>query len=301
MLVADNTAPGNLNQPHNMNHDNPTILHGLPDKEYRAINRISKHDTDEFAKNPYAFIRKLAEPHEEEQTPAMAFGSAVHAAILEPARFAEEYAILPAEITVRRGKAWDAFKEANANKTIIKAEEADMIEGIKATLNANESAAQNLILDTPMSNREVAMLYRLCSVDCKSKLDGITDDGVIWDLKTASDASPEAFMRACDEYAYDVQAAMYIRAAEACGIEVKHFAFIAVEKTFPFTPGVYTFSRHSDFIRAGEMEVLHRLGDINRWKKGDMLIPAGFSAHNLDLPPWSKRLKAFKDTQSAPF
>jgi hypothetical protein len=283
-----------------MTYPNPTTLHGLPDAEYRAIKRISKHDTDEFAKNPYAFIRNLAEPHEEEQTPAMAFGSAVHAAILEPARFTEEYAILPAEITVRRGKAWDAFKEANANKTIIKAEEADMIEGIKASLNANESA-QKLLLDTPMSNREVAMLYRLCNVDCKSKLDGITDDGVIWDLKTASDASPEAFMRSCDEYAYDVQAAMYIRAAEACGIHVKHFAFVAIEKTFPFTPGIYTFSRDSDFIRAGEMEILRRLGDISRWKRGDMLIPAGFVEHNLSLPPWSKRLKAFKDAATAPF
>lgn len=270
----------------------------MTDADYRAVDRVSKHDTDLFSKNPYAWLRSRENPQPEEPTAAMQFGRAVHAAILQPELYADEYAVLPAEITVKRGKAWEAFRDACVGRTIIKQDEADAIRGIQEALNANE-AAQSLIVDTPAEIREVSMFFRLCNVDCKSRADGITTDGVIWDLKTTADASPDSFMRSCDEYGYDVQAAMYIRAAEACGIEVKHFCFVAAEKAFPFTPGIYTFSRDSDFIRAGEMEILHRLGNISRWKRGDITIPAGFSEYNLSLPPWSKRLKRFVETQQA--
>lgn len=283
-----------------MNYPNPTTLHGLHDVAYRAIKRVSKHDTDLFAKNPYAWMQSLENPIEEEPTPAMQFGTAVHAAILEPDKYAKEFAVMPDTIKTRRGKEWDAFKAEHEGATIIKAEEAQLIEGICATLRKND-IAQKILDATAQEWREVSIMFQLCGVECKSRIDGITVDGTVWDLKTAADVSPDAFMRSCDDFAYDVQAAMYIRAAEAAGINVTNFAFVAVEKTFPFTPGIYTFSRDSDFVRAGEMELLRRLGDIARWKRGDMLIPAGFVEHNLPLPPWSKRAKRLAEVQAAPF
>lgn len=279
-----------------------TIHKCLSDAEYRShTERISAHDTMDFAKNPYGYFRKKAAGVHDEPTDAMKLGTAVHCAVLQPDVYASTYAIQPATISRRAGKAWEMFQAENPGKEIIKQDDADMVTGISEAVYAHKNASE-ILTWANADEMEVSLFYRLHDLDCKSRLDLIVpDEGIVCDLKTASDASPEGFMKACDAFQYDVQAAMYMRAAEECGLKADHFIFIAVENKFPFTVGVYSFSRNSEFIRAGELEVNKRLADMRRWADGTLEHPAGWLEHDLSLPAWSKRLQALRKVGGIPF
>lgn len=281
---------------------NNTIHKGMSDAEYRShVERVSAHDTMDFSKNPYGYFRKKEAGVRDEPTDAMRLGTAVHSAVLTPKIYTESYVVLPGNITRRAGKAWEAFSAENAGKEILKQEEADMIGGISDAIYAHKNASE-ILSWVDADDMEVSLFYELGGLECKSRLDFVVpEDGIVGDLKTAADASPEGFMKACDAFQYDVQAAMYMRAAEECGLKADHFVFIAVENKFPFTVGVYSFSRNSEFIRAGELEVNKRLADMRRWADGTLEHPAGWVEHDLALPAWSKRLQALRKSGGIPF
>lgn len=274
------------------------IVFNLPDKEYHASTRISKHALDEFTASPYAFFaRRVAGTHVEEQNEAFDLGTAVHAAILEPTRYAREFVVQPDHIKVRRGNAWIAFQAENEGKTIIKPEHADFVRGAKEALSRNAHATK-LLEASPI--REATFFWEhkdFPGIELKSRIDFASKNGrVIGDLKTAASANPTDFAKACDEYGYDVQAAFYIDAARQCGMHAEMFAFIVVEKTFPFTPWVYTVDADSDFVRAGRLEYRRRLKHFAEVSKMDPATePLNFIESGIALPAWSRRLKALRE------
>jgi exodeoxyribonuclease VIII len=75
---------------------------------------------------------------------------------------------------------------------------------------------------------------------CKSRWDILCQGmGVIGDLKTTADASPEAFRRTSRKWGYDLQAAFYLMSAQTTDIHIEDMWFIAVEKKEPYGVGVY--------------------------------------------------------------
>jgi len=278
------------------------IVYNLPDAVYFAADGISKHTLDQFEKNPWAFFRRLADvkPAPVEETPALAFGTAVHCAILTPDKLADTVVAQPEDITYRRGKAWDIFKASNAGKTILTQDQMDCLLGLTETLKKFEPAKE--ILEACSSdNREVATFWthaKFPDLQLKSKLDFISDNGaLVGDLKTCQDASPAGFAKACDQFAYARQAAFYLDAIEAAtGKAPSVFAFLAIEKEYPFTPALYTFDADSDFINTGRIGYLLALRKYNEFAKQDFdKIPVGYSEHNLNLPAWNADLKRYKE------
>ena len=271
------------------------IFDNIPEAEYRALPRLSKHELDDFAKCPYAFFRRKLEPDKApapEQTDAFDIGTLVHAAVLEPARFDAEFVALPADIKTRRGKAYDAFVAENAGKTVVKGEHRDLAVELGAALAACPPAARVLDL---CSRREVSLLWEEPAAAMKARVDFMSKNGaVLGDLKTAQDSSPEAFSKTADAFGYDIQAATYLRAARALGMDPAMFVFIVVEKAFPFTTGVYIFDADCDFVRAGENALLSRLAAYGEYKANPRkaLEPFAWEARNLSLPAWSARAKA---------
>jgi len=69
---------------------------------------------------------------------------------------------------------------------------------------------------------------------CKCRPDWLRSDGVIVDLKTTTDASPQGFAKSIANFRYNVQAAHYLN-----GIKAHRFVFIAVEKEAPYAVAVY--------------------------------------------------------------
>jgi len=278
------------------------IVHNLPDAEYFSAEGISKHVLDQFEKNPWAFFRRLKDgkPAPVEETPALAFGTAVHCAILTPDKLDDTIVAQPEEITYRRGKVWEAFKAENAGKTILTQDQMDCLHALAETLQKFE-AAKEILTACSLDNREVATFWaheKFPTLQLKGKLDFISDNGqLVGDLKTCQDASPAGFAKACDQYAYARQAAFYLDAVEAItGKAPAVFAFLAVEKEYPFTPALYTFDADSDFICTGRIGYLLALRKYNEFAKEDFdKIPVGYSEHNLQLPAWNNDFRKYKE------
>lgn len=72
---------------------------------------------------------------------------------------------------------------------------------------------------------------------------------VIVDYKTAANASPEAFRKACVDYGYAMQAAWYLDLAADLGHPAEGFGFIAQEKTPPYLVEIYDLD--DDFLDWG--------------------------------------------------
>ena len=91
-----------------------------------------------------------------------------------------------------------------------------------------------------LSKTEVMFTAFLGDTLVKCAIDGISDDGYIYDLKTCEDASPHGFLSAVRKYRYNLQAYFYRHAVEAAyKCRVLGFRFIAVEKEPPFCTAIY--------------------------------------------------------------
>lgn len=282
------------------------IICGMSEKEYHADkSRMSKHMLERFAANPWKYFTMMdnQDKVEETETPSMLFGRVAHAITLTPERFAYEYAVQPNTIKRRVGKAWDEFREANLDKTIVTQDTLDKASAIASAVRANHEA------DTLLgfcNMREVTVHWEHPSyrgVLLKSRLDAMSNEGrTIVDLKTCCDASADAFIKEADTFGYDMQAAMYIDAAAVAGKDPKEFVFICVEKTFPFAIGIYRFTRYSDFVQAGRVGYRGML-ELFQYQRD--CREGGFPVDNYptktDLTPaaWSKRYRRYLEGEYA--
>lgn len=95
-------------------------------------------------------------------------------------------------------------------------------------------------------------------VDIRGKVDWLTEHGkwtVPVDLKTTTDARPDAVFRSVREHDYDLQAAMYRHLIRlALDREPGPMVLIAVEKASPYGVMVHQLA-HEDLIAAGEMKL----------------------------------------------
>lgn len=267
----------------------------MSDKEYFELDAFSKHDSDMFAKNPYAyFIRKIT-GYAKEPTEAMKLGTALHEKLLTPNLYEQKYAVVPESIKVRRGKEWDAFKEEHEGMEYIRIADFQKVSAMAKSLEDNSEVCE-VFKKTPLTAREVVLTADINGVFVKSKVDMVAHQGkTLIDIKTATDASPKAFVRQAAELGYDVQAAFYIMNAEANGLKPEKFAFYVVETEFPYTTGIYTFDKESSFVRAGKLEVERRLSAYKQAVEAvEDPIGDGWSATNLKLPAWCERAQLAK-------
>ena len=174
------------------------------------------------------------------QTPAMAFGTAVHAAILEPHR-QDVFVVRPDDLDRRTkdGKARYAELEATGMAIITQAE-ADAVQRIRD----NVLAIPFLRHSIEIGQKEVPAFWQARGTDCKAKADLVCGD-IIIDIKTTDDASPRAFLNAVYKWSYALQAVHYLD-----GFDGADFIFVAVEKEPPHNVGLYRLT--PDMLQIGE-------------------------------------------------
>lgn len=183
------------------------------------------------------------------ESKAFTFGSAVHCVVLEPDMFeARFYAVddseIIAEIGGKRPTSTKQYKEwlneiliNNANRERLTMEEMDRVFAIRDKLMSIPNVVQ--LLD--QTKKEIVYQNTLLGVKCKSKLDATNTGKYVIDLKTMSDAVTErSFIKTMRKYSYDQQAAFYKDVAN-----IDKFYFIAVEKTYPFTVGIFELGEDS--------------------------------------------------------
>lgn len=215
----------------------PGIYPDLANEMYHSEPGISKSNLDAIHRSPAHFLASLEQP--DEPTEAMMLGTAFHAAVLEPERFLAEYAVAPdIKRTTKAGKeAFAEWQAQNIGKISLSAEQMTMIKAMRESVFANP-IAKKLV---EMTQHEISVYADLDGVLCKCRPDGWSQsEGIMIDLKSAKDASPEGFQKAVANGRYHVQNAYYKRIVESLtGERQEAFYFLVCEKEPPFALAMY--------------------------------------------------------------
>lgn len=266
----------------------PTMHGGLSFADYAHLPAINWSTLKEIARSPLHYAHRIVTPREDRA--ALALGRAAHTCVLEHARWTTDYAIYPGK--TRRGKEWEAFKEAHAGVTILSKDQALAAMEIRQAVYMNKTARKYLENGWP----EVTVTWGdpATGFPCKARFDWIAHiDGkrIMVDLKTAVDIEMRRFGGAAARYGYHAQLAWYSRGARAVGLPIDGHAIIAVEKDAPHDVGVFTVDE--DTLYAGEEECaglvarVHECFTKNEWRgrydgEEPLQMPAWWYADDAD-------------------
>lgn len=253
----------------------------LSNADYRALDAVGKSDLDLIARSPAHWKHAVRE-----ETPALRIGSAVHCAVLEPARFAADYVTAPAcDRRTKAGKeALAEFEAANAGKTVLSAEDAQLCTLLALSAQAHPRAASLLRYGQP----EVSALWTDAEfgVRCRARIDWLTAHGWVLDLKTTQDASRAAFARSCASYRYHVQAAWYLDGYLAASGELPlGFVFLAIEKAPPYAVALYELD--AEAVEWGRRLARRDLARYAAARELDCWTAYPPEVQSLSLPRWA--------------
>jgi hypothetical protein len=222
-----------------------SVLFGLDNQAYRAMDGLSYSESKLLQRSPAHF--RYAKDHPEVFTPstAMAFGSMIHTATLEAARFDERYALGPS--VNKNTKEWKEFIGYCAIQEVLPCTEEDRAAAFAcaASVRAHPEVGPLLADGDP----EVSFFWedKATGVPCKGRIDWVhhlTRRALILDLKSTQDAGRIPFARSVVNFQYHRQADWYeVGYAEASGLEVSPMLFVVVETAPPYLCAAYTLDR----------------------------------------------------------
>lgn len=255
----------------------------LTNAEYHADLAVSKSHLDLVARSPRHYWHRYLNPDAErpEPTPAMVVGSAVHSRVLEPERYALEYAVAPAvDRRTKAGKeAWEQFQADSEGKTLLTADQDQLAQAVAQAVRLHPAA--DLLLSKPgQAEQSYFWTDEATGERCKCRPDWHSDcRRLIVDLKTTEDASPAGFQRSVQKFRYHVQAAHYLQ-----GLGAEQFVFIAVEKAPPYLVGVYVAT--PEMVAAGQRVAARDLARLAECRALDVWPGYSDEITPLDLPRW---------------
>ena len=210
--------------------------------DYAAAVGINFSTLKHMAKSPLHYQYALQHPPAE--TPAMLLGRATHTAVFEPERFQLDFALWPGD---RRGNAYQQFADEATmqGRSILRESEYNTALAIRNSVRGTPEVAALLEKGFP----EVSLFWNNppTGLSCKGRLDWISVEGAILDLKTTSSIDPRAFSAHAWNMGYFHQASLYQEAYAVssgkgallrCGI-------IAVEKDPPHACRLYWLDEDS--------------------------------------------------------
>lgn len=206
-----------------------------------------------------------------ETTAAMRLGTATHAALLEPERIDDLFAIYPDSLLSSNGaastKEAKAFREVQEQfgRLVMKASEMDSVRAMVSSVRAK--IGQWLTHDAKIEHA-IYWTDEETGVRCKCRPDFLCMKpgfALTLDLKTTADVSPSEFQRKIENMGYWLQDAHYSAGTKAAtGIDPM-FLFVAVETDWPYSCAAYRI-RDTDRSRA-RVERMHALHQISVCQK----------------------------------
>lgn len=229
----------------------PGLYPNLSNEEYHASPGISKSGLDLIDNNPSMYRRRYIDHIDNEPTPAMILGSALHTFTLEPDLFDGEFVVAPKiNKRTKAGKQeWQEFTDENKDKRVLSVEDMEKIKGMERAVRNHEKANKLLtggIAESSIYYNEKFRTLIEGEVQEVEELVKVRPDYIkgryVIDLKSTTDASYSPFQRSLYNYRYYVQAGMYTSVVVRCGeIDISNpsFLFICVEKTEPYNVAIY--------------------------------------------------------------
>lgn len=165
--------------------------------------------------------------------PGTVMGEALHALVLEPDAFAQQYLVL----ADAAGEQYARSEQDLMRREWLDAWQWAALSGARDALFACRQAPVSHWLST--GRKELSIYWRDASgAPWKARPDCFTDE-IVLDLKTTSDCRPDAFSRTRERFNYDLQAAHYVDAVTRLTGNRPRFAFLAIELNAPYAVWVH--------------------------------------------------------------
>lgn len=211
----------------------------------------------EMDRSPLHYKHRLENPRED--TTGLAKGRAIHTATVEPEMFMREYVIFPGK--TRRGKEWDEFEAANADKTILKEDEYDKVWAAAASVRRHPEA--QTLMRRGVAEKTFMWKDKASGLKCKCRVDWIDEapGGALFDLKSTGNVNERIFGRLAARMLYHAQIAMYVDGSKHKG----PVFIVAVEAESPHDVAVFEVTE--DDLQAGRevyQEWLMRVAECKR-------------------------------------
>lgn len=232
-----------------------------------------------------------------EPTPAMKIGSATHTGVLEPHTFDERYTVMPEGLDRRTKEGKEVYNQILASGKDFLSQ--DDMARIKAMAEAaHRHPVTRVLFDRPECKTEVSIFWvdPITGVNCKIRPDlmiepcGMFPNGLIADLKTTDDASPEEFSRSVWNWEMHLQAALYPEGFMAVfGTKAPpDFLWLAQEKDAPFANKYYSCS--PDLAAYGRKQVHHLRSIYAECLRKDQWPAYGNEVQPIALPGWADKI-----------
>ena len=208
---------------------------GMPNDKYHGHNSISKSGLDLIDRDPYHYFYQ----EHKAQTRPMQVGSAIHAAILEPEVFKNEYMMLP-EVKDRRQPEYKQAVQRYGEGNVFTNDDCKRIEAMQDAVWLNSEAKELL---SGVGHCELSGFAKdpITGIMCRHRFDKYINDGD-WavDIKKTQDAREFKFSRSIADYRYHVQDAFYIDQHEwITGKKLRGIKFICIEEKYPHKVAIY--------------------------------------------------------------
>jgi hypothetical protein len=261
----------------------------MDNSAYHAHLAISKSHLDLIARSPLHYWARYVDPKRvpPEPTPQMRLGTALHTHVLELDQWDQQIAVAPqCDRRTKAGKeAFAAFEADAAGKTVITAEDAEVVMSMGRSILRHPGAA--MLLGLP-GKAETTHMWTDATygLECKCRPDYLTDDGsILVDLKTTRDASPRGFRHSITSFRYHVQAGWYLHGIEqSTGKRPDQFIFVCVETTAPYAVAVY--AADAEMIERGHQQAMDDLGKLAICKAANSWPSYSDQIEPISLPAW---------------
>ena len=257
----------------------------ISNEEYHAHPALSSTDIKTVANKSLAHwkgqIRK--------ESVAFDLGSAVHAMLLEP-----ELNLVIKGPETRRGKAWsEAYAIAKDEGRILLTEaDYDLAVSMSEACLKNPAANHFLTHSDLLCEKSFFATDPEKDLELKTRPDGLLKEhGIVIDIKTCQDASPEGFARAVRTFGYDIQAAFYLHVLRLCKIPAKQMIFICIEKDAPHVTACHELSEM--YIRHAHNRMEGTLYNIRQAMDTEEFVTLWPDINTIHLPSWMDSEDAF--------
>lgn len=233
----------------------PVGIHfGIPEEQYLSDPGYNQSTIKKFgtAKTPAHF--RWDEDHPPDQdTSGLRIGNYVDCAVFSPKTMNDTFAVWYGGR--RAGKDWEAFKEAEGQRTILTEGEYERGKACVAAMLAHDDAASAL----KCSNHQVTIIatHPLFGFRLKGRLDMLPKKDLdwAWDWKSGCDASSAFFHNLAGDKGYDVQAEFYLSLLEYAGQPTGNFGFFVGETEPPHGVDTHYVIRDSIELREARRKI----------------------------------------------
>ncbi len=230
--------------------------------EYHADRQWLSHSALEiFRRSPRLYKMWFDGDWEREQTKEFRIGSALHAMVLEPDSFAGRFDVH--DFSNRNSTKFKDAVKADAARDHLLLSEFELVMKMASAIICHSW------IDEMIGKADKEVSYRFLEpffeIPCKVRPDGITDYGIVFDLKTSRDPSEASWVRDAANFGYHRQAAFYLRGLIESKIVLYDrysFVHIVVGSVEPFD--VFAYQIDVESIELGIHETKYALKELKK-------------------------------------